>query len=261
MPLAIFGIGNTALNLAVTIVILVLVAVWLALIVFTFTDARRRISDPFLVGCATAASLFPFVGTMVYTILRPPEFLEDVRERETEIRESEIRLRHLEHNSCHKCGTPTEADYLRCTGCRTRLKQPCPECSRPVGLDWKVCPYCEKTLIAPRRSSRGGSRGGSRSASASRQATRSEPAAKPRESSRKPGAEPRTKDENDPGRPDQKRDSEAPASRRRSRTRRRVVTDPDETHPSATRDTRSSEPDEPATAEPEHEPINRGRTD
>lgn len=158
MPLAIFGIDNTALNLAVTLVILTLVAIWIAMIVFTFTDARRRIADPFLVGCATAASFFPFVGTLVYSILRPPEFLEDVRERETEIQESEVRLRHLRHASCHKCGSPVESDFIRCPACRSRLKESCPTCSRPVGLNWKVCPYCETTLIAPKRSSRSGSR-------------------------------------------------------------------------------------------------------
>ncbi len=157
MPLAIFGIENTALNLAVTLVILMLVAIWIALIVFTFTDARRRIADPFMVGCATAASFFPFVGTLVYTILRPPEFLDDIRERETDIQESEVRLRHLKHNSCHKCGSPVESDFIRCPACRTRLKEPCPTCSKPVGLNWKVCPYCETTLIAPKRSSRSGS--------------------------------------------------------------------------------------------------------
>ncbi len=163
MPLAIFGIENTALNLAVTLVILMLVAIWIAMIVFTFTDARRRIADPFLVGCATAASFFPFVGTLVYTILRPPEFLDDIRERETEIQESEVRLRHLKHNSCHKCSSPVESDFIRCPACRTRLKEPCPTCSKPVGLNWKVCPYCEATLIAPKRSSRSGSsKGGSR---------------------------------------------------------------------------------------------------
>lgn len=154
MPIAIFGIGNTALNLAVTLAILMLVAIWIALIVFTFTDARRRIADPFLVGCATAASFFPFVGTLVYTILRPPEFLEDIRERETDINESEVRLRHLKHSSCHKCGSPVESDFIRCPACRSRLKEPCPTCSKPVGLNWKVCPYCETTLIAPKRSSR-----------------------------------------------------------------------------------------------------------
>ncbi|MCC6755869.1 MAG: zinc ribbon domain-containing protein [Solirubrobacterales bacterium] len=158
MPLAIFGIENTALNLAATLVVLMLVAIWIALIVFTFTDARRRIADPFLVGCATAASFFPFVGTLVYTILRPPEFLEDIRERETDIQESEVRLRHLKHNSCRKCGSPVESDFIRCPACRSRLKEPCPSCSKPVGLNWKVCPYCETTLIAPKRSSRSGSR-------------------------------------------------------------------------------------------------------
>src|SRR5680860_718887 len=114
MPLAIFGIENSAVNLAVTFAILCVVAIYLATIVYTFTDARRRIADPFLVGCATAASLFPYVGTLVYTILRPPEFLEDVRERETEVRAAEVRLRHLEGHSCHKCGFPTDADFMRC---------------------------------------------------------------------------------------------------------------------------------------------------
>ena len=158
MPIAIFGIGNTGLNLAATLAILILVAIWIALIVFTFTDARRRIADPFLVGCATAASFFPFVGTLVYTILRPPEFLDDIREREMDISESEVRLRHLKHSSCHKCGSPVESDFIRCPACRTRLKEPCPTCSKPVGLNWKVCPYCETTLIAPKRSSRSGSK-------------------------------------------------------------------------------------------------------
>jgi len=175
MPLAIFGIDNTAINLGITLVILMLVAIWIALIVFTFTDARRRIADPFLVGCATAASFFPFVGTLVYSILRPPEFLEDIRERETDINESEVRLRHLKHSSCHKCGSPVESDFIRCPACRTRLKEPCPTCSKPVGLNWKVCPYCETTLIAPKRSSRSGSSGSKRpkGESSSRSSSRS----------------------------------------------------------------------------------------
>ena len=45
-----------------------------------------------LVGCATAASVFPFIGTIVYLIVRPPEFLDDVRERELEMAAAEARL-------------------------------------------------------------------------------------------------------------------------------------------------------------------------
>jgi len=169
MLLAIFGIDNTGLNLAITFAILALVAIWIALIVFTFSDARRRISDPFLVGCATAASLFPFVGTVVYSILRPPEYLDDVQERETEMKSAEIRTRHLEANSCRKCAFPVQPDFVRCPACRTRLKDPCPSCSRPVGLKWKVCPYCEHTLIESKRA-RASAKSGSRSASGEKKA-------------------------------------------------------------------------------------------
>ena len=90
MPAAIFGITNNGLNLAVSLFVLMLVVVWLALIVYTFLDARRRISDPVLVACATAASLFPYIGTIVYVIVRPPEFIEDARERDLEMKASAL---------------------------------------------------------------------------------------------------------------------------------------------------------------------------
>jgi hypothetical protein len=175
MPLAIFGIDNTGISLGITLTILALVAIWVALIVFTFSDARRRISDPFLVGAATAASFFPFVGTVVYTILRPPELLDDVNERETEMKAAETRIRHLHAHACHKCGFPTEADFVRCPACRSRLKDPCPSCSRPVGLNWKVCPYCEHTLIASKRS-RSGAKGASKGSPEARRRPSSKPA-------------------------------------------------------------------------------------
>lgn len=95
MLLAVLGIENDALNLAVNLLLLFLVIIWVALIYWTYTDARRRIADPMLVGCATAASLFPFVGTVIYMIIRPPEFLEDAYEREVSIESSETLIRTL----------------------------------------------------------------------------------------------------------------------------------------------------------------------
>ena len=82
MSFALFGIENDGVNLVVNLLVFFLVVIWLALVYWTYADARRRVADPMLVGCAAAASLFPFVGTMVYMIVRPPEYLEDVRERE-----------------------------------------------------------------------------------------------------------------------------------------------------------------------------------
>src|SRR5438034_577141 len=90
-PLAYFGIESSGLNLVVDLLILFLVVLYLSLVYWTYTDARRRIVDPMLIGCATAASLFPFVGTVVYMVLRPPEYLEDVRERALEMHAAEAR--------------------------------------------------------------------------------------------------------------------------------------------------------------------------
>jgi hypothetical protein len=149
MALAIFGITNSGLNLAVTLFILMIVVVWLALIVYTYLDARRRISDPFLVACATVGSFFPYIGTAVYAIVRPPEFLEDAHERELEIRAAELKVRQLTEASCPKCEYPVEKSFLRCPQCQNRLKDPCQNCGKPVDPRWALCPYCE-TAIAER---------------------------------------------------------------------------------------------------------------
>jgi hypothetical protein len=143
MLLALFGITDEGLNLFVNLVLLFLVVVWIALVAWTYLDARRRTQDPVLVACATGASLFPFVGTIVYAILRPPEFLEDARERELEIRAAELRVRQLEEQSCPNCGYPIERTYLRCPDCSTRVKDPCESCRKPIDPRWTICPYCE----------------------------------------------------------------------------------------------------------------------
>ncbi len=158
MSLAIFGITNSGLNLAATLVLLLLIVLWLALIVYTFLDARRRIADPFLVGCATIASFFPYIGTAVYTIVRPPEFLEDAHERDLEIKAAELRVRQLRESSCPNCEYPIEKNYLRCPNCQRRLKDPCPTCGEPVDPRWGLCPYCETALAGERRQQAQGQR-------------------------------------------------------------------------------------------------------
>jgi hypothetical protein len=151
MQIAIFGIENDGLNLVATLFVTGLVVIWLALIVWTYFDARRRIQDPVLVACATAASLFPYIGTFVYSILRPPEFLEDARERELEIKAAELRVRQLSELSCPNCHSPIEKNFLRCPHCQRRLKDPCESCGKPVDPRWAVCPYCETALPGSRQ--------------------------------------------------------------------------------------------------------------
>jgi hypothetical protein len=132
LTLAYFGIESSGLSLVVDLLILFVVVLYLSLIYWTYADARRRILDPMLVACATAASLFPFVGTIVYMILRPPEYLEDVHERELEMQAAEARLYELDNGLCPHCEQRIERDFFRC-----------PSCSRPLDKAWTICPYCE----------------------------------------------------------------------------------------------------------------------
>jgi Double zinc ribbon len=143
-PLAYFGIESKGLNLAVDLLILFVAVLYFALIYWTYADARRRITDPMLVGCAAAAALiFPFVGAVVYMIVRPPEYLEDVHERELEVHAAQARLHQLEQMLCPHCDYRIEREFVRCPSCLRKLKERCVNCNRPLDQAWTICPYCE----------------------------------------------------------------------------------------------------------------------
>ncbi len=144
--LAVFGINSDGLNLAVNMLILFLVVIYLALVYWTYMDAIRRIEDPMLVICATVASLFPFVGTILYVIVRPPEYLDDIRERELEMQAAEARLHDMNYMLCPQCDYEVEKDFLRCPSCTRKLREPCQSCGKPLDPTWKLCPYCEAEL-------------------------------------------------------------------------------------------------------------------
>ena len=121
---------------------------WLSLGYWTYKDARRRIEDPLLVGVATLIALvIPFVGPFIYMLFRPPEYLEDVRERELEIKAMEERLSRRDLH-CPVCRAEVGPDFLVCPVCTTKLKQACANCKAPLEALWQVCPYCE-TPVEP----------------------------------------------------------------------------------------------------------------
>jgi Double zinc ribbon len=134
-------------NLAIFFV----VVFWLASTYWVYKDARRRIEDPWLVGMATLLGLVPpFIGPLVYLFFRPPEYLEDIRERELEIRAMEERLSGRE-SYCPVCRAAVEPEFLICPVCTTKLRQACVTCKAPLEPLWQVCPYCETPIV--RRSS------------------------------------------------------------------------------------------------------------
>jgi len=122
--------------------VLVVGLLWLASAFWVFKDARRRIASSWLVGLAALLGLaIPFLGPIVYLFVRPPEYLEDVRERELEVRaiEERLRARTLE---CPVCRATVESTYVVCPICTTRLKQACTGCGAPLEAIWQACPYC-----------------------------------------------------------------------------------------------------------------------
>ena len=126
-----------------------IVVFWLASAYWVYKDARRRIDDPWLLAMAVALGIFPpFVGPLLYMFFRPPEYLDDVRERELEIKAMEENLGGTER--CPVCRADIDPSFLACPVCTTKLKQACRRCNAPLEPLWQMCPYCETPVEQPR---------------------------------------------------------------------------------------------------------------
>ena len=146
MPLA-QTVDSADRTLARNAGIALVVVLWLATAYWTFKDARRRIDDPWLVALATIIGFVPpILGPIVYLFFRPPEYIQDVRERELEIKAMEERLS-LNDMRCPVCRAKVESTYVVCPVCTTRLKQACPSCGQPLESRWQVCPYCATEIV------------------------------------------------------------------------------------------------------------------
>ncbi len=140
-------IASSTVDVARNVGILLGVVFWLATVYWVYKDARRRIEDPWLVAMATVlGAIPPFLGPLIYMLFRPPEYLDEVRERELEMLAMEERL--AEHGlRCPVCRGPVEASFLVCPVCTTRLQQACTECAAPLEPIWQVCPYCATPVL------------------------------------------------------------------------------------------------------------------
>ena len=76
-------LSSPYLTIGFRLVLFFFVVLWLSLAYWTFADAGRRGTIRFFWGIV--ALVFPFVGTLIYVIVRPPEYALDSRERELEL--------------------------------------------------------------------------------------------------------------------------------------------------------------------------------
>jgi RNA polymerase subunit RPABC4/transcription elongation factor Spt4 len=132
-------LNSPVLAIGFRVVLLCFVVLWLALAYWTFADAGRRGTVRFFWGAV--ALLVPFLGTLIYLIVRPPEYLLDSRERELELAVLEKELRQRV-NLCPRCRLVVEKEFLLCPECDWDLKKSCENCQKPLHLGWNTCPYC-----------------------------------------------------------------------------------------------------------------------
>lgn len=141
---SVFGFLSSAFfMLMVRLFALFLIILWLSLVYWTYRDAQRR--GAMGVYWAVIVLLFNLFGWLIYLIVRPAEYVMDVKERELEIKEREILLNRSDL-LCPSCRKPIDKDFLVCPYCLKKLRNTCPKCGRAVNLDWRMCPYCKTTL-------------------------------------------------------------------------------------------------------------------
>lgn len=132
------------LTVGLVVVIAYVVVLWLALAFYVYRDARQRSNSPSFVLLATVAGIVPpFLGPLIYFVIRPPQTLEE--ERAIALEEQAL----LEPPSdgvitrpCPTCGREIERDFIVCPYCRTQFARRCTNCDRSLRLGWTVCPYC-----------------------------------------------------------------------------------------------------------------------
>lgn len=129
------------LDLARSMGMILGLAFYVAIVIWTYKDARKRTDDPIMIATFTAIAMLPIFGVLIYMLVRPSEYLADVRERELEIRALERQLGRQER--CPYCKSHIEGEFLSCPVCTTKLRQSCTGCDRPLDPRWVMCPFCE----------------------------------------------------------------------------------------------------------------------
>ena len=129
-----------------------MVLLWIVAGYWAFRDMQDRTENPLLPFLATGLIILflPFffpLGVVVYRVVRPPERLGDVYERNLA---EEALLAEVEAiKTCRNCDRRIDPEWIICPWCRQRLNRVCPNCERLVGLDWSLCAWCGKDFERP----------------------------------------------------------------------------------------------------------------
>lgn len=131
---------SATFRFVISIMKVFLVIFWISLAFWTYRDAKRRGGMAGYWGIVVL--LFSVFGFFIYLILRPPEFFEEARERELEIKAKEALISQADL-VCPACMKQIDKEFIVCPYCLKKLKKSCPSCEHALKLNWTICPYCQ----------------------------------------------------------------------------------------------------------------------
>lgn len=137
------------------VVVLFLLFFWIALAFWAYRDARRRSDSVWLAVFALAVNILPYVGLLLYVVLRPPRTMDEERALLLEEQALTEGPAEVISRPCPTCGREIELDFVICPYCRTQFARRCRACQRWLRLGWRVCPYCAEEVAAQGRGGTG----------------------------------------------------------------------------------------------------------
>ncbi|HET9052085.1 MAG TPA: zinc ribbon domain-containing protein [Candidatus Dormibacteraeota bacterium] len=120
---------------------------WIALAYWVVRDSRLRTeSAGFTVFSAFLVLGLPYLGTLIYLVVRPPHTLDEERALELEAAALVEPPVIATERPCPTCGREIEKDFVMCPYCRTQFARRCRSCGRWLRLGWRLCPYCAEDV-------------------------------------------------------------------------------------------------------------------
>lgn len=121
---------------------------WIALAFWVVRDSRLRSDSILFAALAALLALgLPYLGTLIYLVIRPPQTLDEERALDLEAQALiEPPPAPSTERPCPTCGREIEKDFVVCPYCRTQFARRCRGCGKWLRLGWRLCPYCAEEV-------------------------------------------------------------------------------------------------------------------
>jgi hypothetical protein len=138
---------TTYLIPAIVAVVGYLGVLWIALAFWVVRDSRLRSDSIVFTALAALLALgLPYLGMLIYLVIRPPHTLDEERTLELEAAALIEPPVLSTDRPCPTCGREIEKDFVVCPYCRTQFARRCHSCQRWLRLGWRLCPYCAEEV-------------------------------------------------------------------------------------------------------------------